>query len=55
MPAKADIQNYMKILDFRLHENDVKGDFRTFYETVKIEYLRMALAQRRRLRRVSLR
>jgi len=32
MPAKAGIQNYLKILDYRLRGNDVKGGFRTFYE-----------------------
>ena len=54
MPAKAGIQDYLKILDSRLRENDVKGRFRTYYETIKIEYVWMSLVQRRRLRRVSL-
>jgi hypothetical protein len=35
MPAKAGIQNYLKILDSRLRGNDVKGGFKTFYETIK--------------------
>ena len=35
MPAKA-VQNYLKTLDSRLHGNDVKGRFKTFYETIKI-------------------
>ncbi|MGD9261017.1 MAG: hypothetical protein PVG44_11285 [Desulfobacterales bacterium] len=36
MPAKAGIQNYLKILDSRLRGKDVKGCFKTFYETTKI-------------------
>ena len=36
MPAKAGIQNYLKTLDSRLRGNDVKGRFKTFYETVKL-------------------
>ena len=36
MPAKAGIQNYLKILDSRLRGNDVKRCFKTFYETIKI-------------------
>ena len=36
MPAKAGIQNYLKTLDSRLRGNDVKGRFKTFYETIKI-------------------
>ena len=36
MPAKAGIQNYLKILDFRLRGNDAKGRFKTFYETINI-------------------
>ena len=36
MPAKAGIQNYLKILDSRLRGNDVKGRFKTYYETTKI-------------------
>jgi hypothetical protein len=36
MPAKAGIQNYLKTLDFRLGGNDVKGRFKTFYETINI-------------------
>jgi len=35
MPAKAGIQNHMKILDSRLRGNDANGDFKTFYETIK--------------------
>ena len=34
MPAKAGIQNYLKTLDSRLRGNDVKGCFKTFYETI---------------------
>ena len=34
MPAKANIQNYLKTLDSRLRGNDVKGCFKTFYETI---------------------
>jgi hypothetical protein len=34
MPAKAGIQNHLKILDSRLRGNDAKGDFKTFYETI---------------------
>jgi hypothetical protein len=36
MPAKAGIQNHLKILDSRLRGNDAKGGFKTFYETIKI-------------------
>ena len=36
MPAKADIQNYLKILDYRLRGNDVKGCIKTFYDTIKV-------------------
>ena len=36
MPAEAGIQNYWKTLDSRLRGNDVKGRFKTFYETIKI-------------------
>jgi hypothetical protein len=32
MPAKAGIQNYLKILDSRLRGNDANGGFKTFYE-----------------------
>jgi hypothetical protein len=35
MPAEAGIQNYLKTLDSRLRGNDVKGRFKTFYETIK--------------------
>ena len=38
MPAKAGIQNHFKILDSRLRGNDIKGSFKTFYETINIEY-----------------
>jgi len=34
MPAKAGIQNHLKILDSRLRGNDVQGHFKTFYETI---------------------
>ena len=37
MPAKAGIQNYLKTLDSRLRGNDVKGRFKTFYETINID------------------
>ena len=37
MPAKAGIQNHLKILDSRLRGNDAKGGFKTFYETINIE------------------
>ena len=36
MPAKAGIQNYLKTLDSRLRENDAKGRFKTFYETISL-------------------
>ena len=36
MPAKAGIQNHLKLLDSRLRGNDVKGRFKTFYETINI-------------------
>jgi hypothetical protein len=42
MSAEAGIQNYMKTLDSRLRGNDVKGRFKTFYETIKIESIRVA-------------
>jgi hypothetical protein len=35
MPAKAGIQNYLKSLDSYLRRYDVKGRFRTYYETIK--------------------
>ena len=34
MPAKAGIQNYLKILDSRLRGNDAKRGFKTSYETI---------------------
>jgi len=37
MPAKAGIQNYLKILDSRLRGNDVQGRFETFYETIRFK------------------
>ena len=37
MPAKAGIQNYLKILDSRLRGNDVKGCIKTFYDTINID------------------
>jgi len=37
MPAKAGIQNHLKILDSRLRGNDAKGGFKTFYETIKFD------------------
>ena len=36
MPAKAGIQKYSKTLDSRLRRNDVKGRFKTFYETITV-------------------
>jgi hypothetical protein len=36
MPAKAGIQNHLKILDSRLGGNDAKEGFKTFYETINI-------------------
>jgi len=38
MPAKAGIQNYLKSLDSCLRRNDVKGRFRTYYETINSEF-----------------
>ena len=37
MPAKAGIHNYLKTLDSRLRGNDVKGRFKTFYETINFQ------------------
>jgi hypothetical protein len=37
MPAKVEIHNHLKILDSRLRGNDVKGGFKTFYETIRIK------------------
>ena len=37
MPAKAGIQNHLKILDSRLRGNDAKGRFKTFYVTINIK------------------
>jgi hypothetical protein len=39
MPAKAGIQNHLKILDSRLRGNDAKGGFKTFYETINLQPL----------------
>jgi len=36
MPAKAGIQKYLKTLNSRLRWNEVKGRFKTFYETINI-------------------
>jgi len=36
MPAKAGIQNYLKILDSRLRGNDTKGRFKIYYETINV-------------------
>ena len=44
MPAKAGIQDYLKILDSRLRGNDAKRCFKAFYETIKIEYVRYSIA-----------
>ena len=38
MPAKAGIQDYLKILDFRFHGNHAKGGFKTFYETIDLQF-----------------
>ena len=38
MPAEAGIQNYLKTLDSRLRGNDVKGRFKTYYETIIYRY-----------------
>jgi hypothetical protein len=43
MAAKAGIQKYLKTLDSRIRGNDVKGRFKTFYETIKIEDLCQSL------------
>jgi len=37
MPAKAGIQNHLKILDSRLRGNDVKERFKAFYETINVD------------------
>ena len=37
MPAKAGIQNYLKIRDFRPRGNDIKGRFKIFYDTIIIK------------------
>ena len=37
MLAKEGIQNYLKTLDSRPRGKDVKGCFKTFYETIKLE------------------
>ena len=34
MPAKAGIQNYLKILDSRLRGNDDKRSFQIIYQTI---------------------
>jgi hypothetical protein len=39
MPAKAGIQNHLKILDSRLRGYDDKVGFKTFYETFNIDIL----------------
>ena len=38
MPAKAGIQNHLKILGSRLRGNDAKGSFKTFYEAINIKF-----------------
>ena len=45
MPAKAGIQNYLRILDSRLRGNDAKGGFKTFYETINIRYSAVRCSQ----------
>jgi hypothetical protein len=37
MPAKAGIQNHLKILDSRFRGNDATGGFKTFYENINLE------------------
>jgi hypothetical protein len=34
MPAKAGIQNSLKILDYRLRGNDIKRHSMSFYKTI---------------------
>ena len=46
MPAKAGIQNYLKTLDSRLRGNDVKGCFKTFYETINLDYFKFQALRR---------
>jgi len=38
MPAKAGIQNYLETLGSRLRGHDVKGRFKTFYETIYLQF-----------------
>jgi len=44
MPAEAGIQNYLKTLVTRLRGNDVKGRFKTFYETINSDSLDNSLS-----------
>jgi hypothetical protein len=37
MPAKAGIQNHLKILDYRLHGNDVKEVLRLFTKPSRLK------------------
>jgi len=37
MPAKAGIQNYLKIPNSRIRGNDAKGGLQIFYETIKLK------------------
>ena len=37
MPAKAGIQNHLKMPIPAFHGNEAKGGFKTFCETIKIE------------------
>ena len=37
MPAKAGIQNHLKILGSHLRGNDAKGGFKSFYEVIGIQ------------------
>ena len=46
MPAKAGIQNYLKALDSRLRGNDAKGCFKTFYETINLDYFKFQALRR---------
>ena len=53
MPAKAGIQNYLKALDSRLRGNDAKGCFKTFYETINLDYFKFQALRRQRTWSVS--
>jgi hypothetical protein len=42
MPAKAGIQNHLKILDSHLRGNDIKGRFKTFSKTINLVNMKAA-------------